>query len=84
VAVARALLNQPVLLAGVPASAVETAAGEQIGELLLELNLAGPTLILVTCGPGLAARYAHRVVRLVDGQITSDAADGGDPAQVPS
>jgi putative ABC transport system ATP-binding protein len=73
VAIARALVNEPaVLLADEPTGAVDTAAGEEIGALLLELNAAGQTLILVTHNPDLAATYTHRVVTIGDGRITSD------------
>jgi len=44
--------------------------------LLLDLNRAGQTLVLVTHSPDLAARYAGRVVWLLDGQVTSGAAAG--------
>jgi putative ABC transport system ATP-binding protein len=74
VAIARALVNRPaLLLADEPTGALDSATGETIGRLLLELNRGGQTLILVTHSPELAARYAGRVVRLVDGRITSDA-----------
>jgi putative ABC transport system ATP-binding protein len=77
VAIARALVNDPaVLLADEPTGAVDTATGEEIGRLLLELNAAGQTLVLVTHSPDLAARYAKRTVRLVDGRITADTASG--------
>jgi putative ABC transport system ATP-binding protein len=79
VAIARALVNDPaVLLADEPTGAVDTATGEEIGQLLLDLNAAGQTLVLVTHSPDLAARYAKRTVRLLDGRIDSDtaAADG--------
>ncbi|MGP7998987.1 MAG: ABC transporter ATP-binding protein [Streptosporangiaceae bacterium] len=77
VAIARALVNSPaLLLADEPTGALDTATGQAIGQLLAELNAAGQTLILVTHSPDLAARYAGRVVRLVDGRITSDAAAG--------
>ena len=70
VAIARALMNRPaLLLADEPTGAVDTATGEEIGELLLDLNASGQTLVLVTHNPALAARYTHRVVRLVDGRI---------------
>ena len=70
VAIARALMNQPdVLLADEPTGAVDSATGEEIGELLLYLNASGQTLLLVTHNPALAARYASRVVELVDGRI---------------
>jgi putative ABC transport system ATP-binding protein len=75
VAIARALVNRPaVLLADEPTGAVDTATGEEIAELLLDLNSSGQTLILVTHNPDLAARYAHRVVSLADGRIASDTA----------
>ena len=65
VAIARALVNNPaVLLADEPTGAVDTATGEEIGRLLLDLNAGGQTLILVTHSPDLAARYAKRTVRL--------------------
>jgi len=73
VAIARALINRPaVLLADEPTGAVDTAAGEEIGRLLLELNAAGQTLVMVTHSPELAARYSRRVVRLLDGHVASD------------
>jgi putative ABC transport system ATP-binding protein len=73
VAIARALVNRPaVLLADEPTGAVDTATGEEIASLLLELNSSGQTLILVTHNPDLAARYAHRVVAIEDGRIASD------------
>ncbi len=73
VAIARALVNRPaLLLADEPTGALDSAAGEQIGELLLNLNASGQTLILVTHNPDLAARYAGRTVALVDGRVASD------------
>jgi putative ABC transport system ATP-binding protein len=73
VAIARALINRPaLLLADEPTGAVDTAAGEGIGRLLLELNSAGQTLILVTHNPDLAARYSRRVITVSDGRIASD------------
>jgi len=77
VAIARALVNRPaLLLADEPTGALDTATGEEIGELLLDLNSSGQTLVVVTHNPDLAARYARRTVQIVDGQVTSDAAAG--------
>ena len=77
VAIARALVNRPaLLLADEPTGALDTATGEEIGELLLDLNSSGQTLILVTHNPDLAARYARRVVQLVDGAVAGDAVPG--------
>jgi putative ABC transport system ATP-binding protein len=74
VAIARALVNRPaLLLADEPTGALDTATGETIGELLCDLNASGQTLILVTHNPDLAARYARRVIEIVDGRIASDA-----------
>jgi energy-coupling factor transporter ATP-binding protein EcfA2 len=65
---------------------VDTATGEEIGHLLLDLNAAGQTLVLVTHNPDLAAKYASRVVRMADGRIIGDTASGaarGYPAAAP-
>jgi putative ABC transport system ATP-binding protein len=73
VAIARALINSPtLLLADEPTGALDTANGEAIGQLLLDLNAGGQTLILVTHSPELAARYAQRTIHFLDGQIASD------------
>jgi putative ABC transport system ATP-binding protein len=73
VAIARALVNRPVLLlADEPTGALDSAAGEEIGELLLDLNRSGQTLLLVTHNPELAAHFASRIVELVDGQVAAD------------
>jgi putative ABC transport system ATP-binding protein len=83
VAIARALVNRPaVLLADEPTGALDTAAGEEIGRLLLDLNRSGQTLVLVTHNPDLATRYARRTVRLADGRITGDT--GARPADDPA
>jgi putative ABC transport system ATP-binding protein len=83
VAIARALVNRPeLLLADEPTGALDTATGEEIGQLLLDLNRSGQSLVLVTHNPELAARYARRTVELVDGRISSDAVAPG-LAEVP-
>ena len=73
VAIARALVNRPaLLLADEPTGALDTATGEEIGELLLDLNSSGQTLIVVTHNPELAARYASRTIHIADGRIAAD------------
>ena len=80
VAIARALINKPsLLLADEPTGAVDTATGDEIGRLLLDLNARGQTLILVTHSPELARRYARRVVHIADGRIASDMPMAGGP-----
>jgi putative ABC transport system ATP-binding protein len=73
VAIARALVNRPaLLLADEPTGALDTATGEEIGQLLADLNQSGQTLVLVTHNPDLATRHARRVISVTDGHVTSD------------
>ena len=77
VAIARALVNRPaLLLADEPTGALDSANGEQIGELLADLNRSGQTMVLVTHNPDLAVRYAHRTIQVADGQIAAGAGAG--------
>ena len=72
VSIARALVNQPViLLADEPTGALDTRTSEEIMSLFQELNDAGKTVILVTHEPDIA-EYAKRVVRFRDGEIVED------------
>ena len=69
VAVARSLANDPaVLLADEPTGNLDTATGQQIMELLAELNRGGKTIILVTHESHIAA-YAGRRLHMQDGLI---------------
>ncbi|MFB6720604.1 ABC transporter ATP-binding protein [Kribbella sp. NPDC056345] len=73
VAVARALMNRPaLLLADEPTGALDTRAGEQVMDLLLDLNQIGQTLLLVTHDQQLATRCASRVIDFVDGQVAKE------------
>ncbi|HEX3962008.1 MAG TPA: ABC transporter ATP-binding protein [Trebonia sp.] len=77
VAIARALVNSPeLLLADEPTGALDTATGQEIGQLLTELNAAGQTLVLITHDPALAKRYAARTVQIVDGRVAEPPASG--------
>ncbi|GAA3648222.1 putative ABC transport system ATP-binding protein [Lentzea atacamensis] len=70
VAVARALMNRPaLLLADEPTGALDSRSGEQVMDLLLDLNQIGQTLLLVTHDERLATRCASRVIEVVDGRI---------------
>ncbi|MGU7914704.1 ABC transporter ATP-binding protein [Streptococcus suis] len=72
VAIARALVNTPaIILADEPTGALDTKTGQQIMELLTELNNEGKTIIMVTHEPEIAA-YAKRKIVLRDGIITED------------
>ncbi|MEW2346273.1 MULTISPECIES: ABC transporter ATP-binding protein [unclassified Streptomyces] len=71
VAVARALMNRPaLLLADEPTGALDSRAGEQVMDLLVDLNDLGQTLLLVTHDPHLAERCAHRLVEMADGRVS--------------
>jgi len=71
VAIARSLANKPALiLADEPTGDLDTKTGWEILAILKRLNREGTTVILVTHEEDLAAE-ADRIVRLVDGKITS-------------
>ncbi|GAA3746641.1 ABC transporter ATP-binding protein [Plantactinospora mayteni] len=73
VAVARALMNRPaLLLADEPTGALDSSAGEQVMDLLLDLNQIGQTLLLVTHDERLAHRCASRLVELADGRVAGE------------
>jgi putative ABC transport system ATP-binding protein len=73
VAVARALMNRPaLLLADEPTGALDSHAGEQVMDLLIDLNQIGQTLLLVTHDERLATRCASRLVTFADGRIAGE------------
>jgi putative ABC transport system ATP-binding protein len=70
VAVARALMNRPaLLLADEPTGALDSRSGQQVMDLLVELNRLGHTLLIVTHDPQLATRCATRLVEFADGKV---------------
>ena len=71
VAIARSLVMQPsVLLADEPTGNLDTASGDEITALLLELNRKGHTILLVTHDERLA-RIGNTLIRLRDGRLES-------------
>lgn len=72
VAIARALINQPsILLADEPTGNLDKTSAQEIMDLLLDLNRAGHTIILVTHNDKFAD-LCPRKITISDGQITSD------------
>ncbi len=73
VALARAfVLRPPIVLADEPTGNLDSANGQAVLQLLLDLNQReGTTLVLVTHDPAVAD-LAHRRITLRDGQMLSD------------
>lgn len=70
VAIARALVTEPtILLADEPTGALDQKTGTQIMELFKELNNDGRTIIMITHDINIA-RYAKRIVNILDGNLT--------------
>ncbi len=72
VAVARALVTRPpLILADEPTGNLDSSHGNEVMELLCELNESGTTVIMVTHSSHDAS-YSQRVINLLDGQIVSE------------
>ncbi len=69
VAIARAVVTKPkLILADEPTGNLDSANGEEVMNLLTELNKEGTTIIMVTHSSSDAEK-AHRIVQLFDGYI---------------
>jgi putative ABC transport system ATP-binding protein len=72
VAIARATVMGPsILLADEPTGNLDRASGHEIIELIERMNREGLTVVVVTHDPEIGSR-ARRILRLVDGRISSD------------
>lgn len=68
VSIARALANDPeIILADEPTGNLDSETGENIMELLTELNDEGKTIVMVTHDEH-DAEYADRIIKIVDGK----------------
>lgn len=72
VAVARAVVSKPeLILADEPTGNLDSAHGNEVMNMLTELNKAGTTIVMVTHSQR-DAEYSNRVIHLFDGQVLSE------------
>jgi putative ABC transport system ATP-binding protein len=72
VAIARAVVSRPkLILADEPTGNLDSANGEEVMQLLTEMNGEGTTVVMVTHSHS-HAEYAHRIVNLLDGTLVTE------------
>jgi ABC-type lipoprotein export system ATPase subunit len=72
VAIARAIIANPkVILADEPTGNLHSSQAKEIMEVFKKLNEAGATIIQVTHSE-VNASYGHRIIKIVDGWISTD------------
>ncbi len=72
VAIARSVVGNPkLILADEPTGNLDSANGEEVMNLLSELNNEGTTIVMVTHSP-TDAEKAHRIIQLFDGHIVTE------------
>lgn len=76
VAVSRALITNPkIVLADEPTGNLDSQHGDEVMNLLKDLNAQGTTIVMVTHSPAYAA-YGNRTVNLFDGKIADETLNG--------
>lgn len=76
VAVSRALITSPkVIFADEPTGNLDSSHGEEVMNLLKDLNKQGTTIVMVTHSPTYA-EWGHRTINLFDGQIVDVTENG--------
>ncbi|MDQ3782261.1 MAG: ABC transporter ATP-binding protein [Actinomycetota bacterium] len=76
VAIARALVGDPgIVFADEPTGNLDSTTSGEIAALLVELNAAGTTIVVITHDPEVASRFP-RIVTMRDGRVVSDGASG--------
>ncbi len=72
VAVARAVVNNPkLILADEPTGNLDSSNGNEVMQMMTDLNEQGTTIVMVTHSEH-DARYSHRIIRMLDGQTVTE------------
>ena len=72
VAVARAVVGgQQLILADEPTGNLDSAHGDEVMNMLTQLNEEGTSILMVTHSPSYA-EYAHRIIHLFDGHVVTE------------
>lgn len=72
VAICRAVVNRPkLILADEPTGNLDSSNGNEVMQLLTDLNSAGTTIVMVTHSEH-DAKYSHRIIRMLDGQTVTE------------
>jgi len=80
VAIARAVVAGPkLILADEPTGNLDSTHGEEVMNLLTQLNQAGTTIAMVTHSPS-DAEYSQRVIHLFDGHVVTETETQGSMA----
>lgn len=76
VAVSRAVVSEPkIIMADEPTGNLDSSHGDEVMQILEELNKQGTSIIMVTHSPDYA-NYAHRTINLFDGKIAEEKVNG--------
>ncbi|MCG8526260.1 MAG: ABC transporter ATP-binding protein [Opitutales bacterium] len=77
VAVARAIVGKPkIILADEPTGNLDSKNGEDVMNMLVDLNNSGTTIVMVTHSPS-HADYGNRIINLFDGEVVTQSTNGG-------
>jgi len=72
VAVSRAIVGNPkMILADEPTGNLDSTHGDEVMNILTDLNKAGTTIVMVTHSPTYA-EYGNRIVHLFDGHVVTE------------
>ncbi len=76
VAIARALMNDPqIILADEPTGNLDSTSGQEIMNVLCDLQAKGKTVVVITHDEAIAKR-CQRIIKLLDGRVVSDTKKG--------